>query len=237
MDIDESELFHTTVAKLLYLAKRVRPDLLTSVGFLSRRVRNPTKQDLLKLHRVLRYLNETKHLGLTLRPDQDLSVISFIDASYAVHHDMKSQTGVAITLGKGVTYAKSTTQQLNSKSSTEAELIALTDASTHVIWVRDYLIGQGYDIGPATIYQDNMSTMALVKKGYSTSNNTRHINIRYFFIKDRVDKQELQIEYLPTEDMVADFFTKPLQGELFKTLRDNVLGIEPNESYAYVACF
>ena len=85
-NIDESELFHTTVAKLLYLAKRVRPDLLTSVGFLSRRVRNSTKQDLLKLHRVLRYLNETKHLGLTLRPDQDLSVISFIDASYAVHH-------------------------------------------------------------------------------------------------------------------------------------------------------
>lgn len=149
---------------------------------------------------------------------------------------MKSQTGVAITLGKGVTYAKSTTQQLNSKSSTEAELIALTDASGHVIWVRDYLIGQGYDIGPVTIYQDNMSTMALVKKGYSTSNNTRHINIRYFFIKDRVDKQELKIEYLPTEKMVADFFTKPLQGELFNNLRDNVLGIEYNGTHAYVAC-
>ena len=237
LDSDMKEFFHSVVAKLLYLAKRVRPDLLTSVGYLAKRVREPTEMDMVKLKRSLRYLNGTADLGLTLRPNEHLSMFSFIDASYAVHHDMKSQTGVAITLGNGVTFAKSTTQQLNSKSSTEAELIALTDASGHVIWTREYLIGQGYPIGPATIYQDNMSTMALVKKGYSTANNTRHINIRYFFIKDRVDNQELKIEYLPTEEMIADFFTKPLQGELFKKLRANVLGINATKGYAYVACF
>jgi histone deacetylase 1/2 len=232
----DSEYFHTVVAKLLYLSKRVRPDLLTAVGYLAKRVNVSTKMDMVKLERVLRYLNCTSDLGLTLRPCDHLSVFSHIDASYAVHHDMKSQTGVTITLGDGVTYAKSTTQQLNSKSSTEAELIALTEASGHVIWVRDYLIGQGYPIGPATIYQDNMSTMALVKKGYSTSTNTRHINIRYFFIKDRVDSEELKIEYLPTEDMIADFFTKPLQGDLFKRLRDKILGIHTIDR-AFIACF
>jgi hypothetical protein len=237
LDTDEREYFHSVVAKLLYLSKRVRPDLLTAVGFLAKRVTVSTKMDTVKLERVLRYLNGTPHLGLTLRPDENLSISSYIDASYAVHHDMKSQTGVAITLGEGITYSKSTTQQLNSKSSTEAELIALTDAAGHVIWVRDYLIGQGYNIGPATIFQDNMSTMALVKKGYSTSNNTRHINIRYFFIKDRVDTEELKIEYLPTEDMIADFFTKPLQGELFKTLRDKVLGVKVDKKYSFITCF
>ena len=61
--------------------------------------------------------------------------------------------------------------------------------------------------------------MALVKKGYSTASNNRHINIRYFVIKDRVDNEELKIEYLPTEEMIADFFTKPLQGALFRKLR------------------
>jgi hypothetical protein len=237
LDADEREYFHSVVAKLLYLSKRVRPDLLTAVGFLAKRVTVSTKMDKVKLERVLRYLNGTPHLGLTLRPSVDLSIFSYIDASYAVHHDMKSQTGVAITLGEGITYSKSTTQQLNSKSSTEAELIALTDAAGHVIWVRDYLLGQAYKIGPATIFQDNMSTMALVKKGYSTSNNTRHINIRYFFIKDRVDTEELKIEYLPTEDMIADFFTKPLQGELFKTLRDKILGIKADKKHSFVACF
>ena len=225
LSVEKAEYFHSVVAKLLYLAKRVRPDLLTAVGFLSKRTRMPTEHDLTKLERVLRYLNGTSDLGLTLCPKRDLSILSSIDASYAVHNDMKSQTGVTITLGTGITYAKSTTQQLNAKSSTEAELIALTDASGHVIWVRDCLIGQGYNIGPATIFQDNMSTMALIKKGYSTSNNTRHINIRYFFIKDRVDSQELIIEYLPTEEMIADFFTKPLQGEMFKKLRDKILGV------------
>jgi hypothetical protein len=235
LDSVKSEYFHSVVAKLLYLSKRVRPDLLTSVGYLAKRVTDSTKMDMVKLERALRYLNGTSQLGLTLRPSEHLSIFSHIDASYAVHNDMKSQTGVTITLGEGVTYAKSTTQQLNSKSSTEAELIALTDASGHVIWVRDYLIGQGYPIGPATIYQDNMSTMALVKKGYSTSNNTRHINIRYFFIKDRIDNEELKIEYLPTEDMIADFFTKPLQGDLFKKLRDKVLGLNPINR-AFIAC-
>ena len=120
------------------------------------------------------------------------------------------------------------------KCSTEAELIVLTDASGHVIWVRDYLIHQGYDIGPVTIFQDNVSTMALVKKGYSTANNTRQINIRYFFIKDRIDNNELKIEYLPTKDMMADFFTKPLQGELFKKLRDKIMGTTSKE-HVYTA--
>jgi hypothetical protein len=237
LDADAREYFHSVVAKLLYLSKRVRPDLLTAVGFLTKRVTMATKMDQVKLERVLRYLNATAHLGLTLRPNADLSIFSYIDASYAVHHNMKSQSGVAITLGEGITYSKSSTQQLNSKSSTEAELIALTDAAGHVIWVRDYLIGQGYHVGPATVYQDNMSTIALVKKGYSTSSNTRHINIRYFFIKNRVDNEELKIEYLPTEDMIADFFTKPLQGELFKTLRDKVLGIKVDKQHSFVACF
>ena len=177
LDSERAEYFHSIVAKLLYLAKRVRPDLLTSVGFLAKRTRAPNEYDMKKLERILRYLNGTQELGITLCPGKDLSVIAYIDASYAVHNDMKSQTGVATTLGTGVTYAKSTTQQLNAKSSTESELIALTDGAGHVIWFRDYLIGQGYDIGPATIYQDNMSTMALVQKGYSSASNTRHINI------------------------------------------------------------
>ena len=237
LNSEDKENFHSVVAKILYLAKRVRPDLLTTIGFLSKRVRHPTQQDLEKLRRLIKYINGTSELGLTITPNKDLSIFSHIDASFAIHHDMKSQTGAAILLGQGVTYVKSSTQQLNSKSSTEAELIALTDASCHVIWVRDYLICQGYNIGPATIYQDNMSTMALVKKGYSTASNTRHINIRYVFIKDRVDNEELKIEYLPTEDMIADFFTKPLQGELFRKLRDKILGIVRDEVHSFVTCF
>jgi hypothetical protein len=78
---------------------------------------------------------------------------------------------------------------------------------------------------PATILQDNMSTIAMIKNGAPTSARTRHINIRFFFAKDRVDNGEIKIVYCPTEDMWADLFTKPLQGAAFKRLRDLVLGI------------
>ena len=124
-----------------------------------------------------------------------------------------------ITVGWGPVFCKSTRQKLKSKSSTEAELIAVSDVLPQVIWTRDFLEQQGYDVGPAKLFQDNMSTIALAGKGQSTAERTRHIAIRFFFVKDRVDAGEIVIEYLPTEEMVADILTKPLQGDLFRRLR------------------
>ena len=106
--------------------------------------------------------------------------------------------------------------------------LMFTPLSTSLVLTKQtpsvHLTDQGYKMGPVTVYQDNQSAMSLVKRGYSASEKTRHVNIRYFFVKDRVDSRELHIEYLPTEDMVADFFTKPLQGELFRKLRASVMG-------------
>ena len=119
-------------------------------------------------------------------------------------------------MGKGAIHARSSKQKLVSKSSTEAELVALSDEASPVLWMRNFLELQGYQMQPATIYQDNMNTIALAEKGRSTSDRTRHINIRYFFIKDKINSNERRIEYLPTEEMVADALTKLPQGELFK---------------------
>jgi len=220
---DRRESFHSLVAKLLYLAKRVRPDLLVSVSYIATRVRCATEKDHHKLERVLKYLNATRELGLTLEVSGKISVVGYIDASYGVHLDGKSHTGAAITMGKGIIYAKSAKQKIVTKSSTEAEIVGLSDSSSQVIWSRDFLIGQGYKVDAATIYQDNMSTIALVKKGQSTSERSRHINIRYFFVKDRVDQGDVRIEYKPTADMLADILTKPLQGSLFAKLRNQLL--------------
>ena len=89
------------------------------------------------------------------------------------------------------------------------------------------MITQGYDVPPATVYQDNMSTIAILKKGKMTNNsNTRHINIRYFFARDKVIANKMEIKYKNSEEMTADIFTKPLQGQRFLILRKIIMNFE-----------
>ena len=217
------EHFHTLTAKLLYLSKRVRPDILTAIAFLARRVQSPDIDDQKKLFRVVKYIRGSHELGLRLKADS-ISILAYVDASYGVHNDMRSHTGVVIGLGKGPIYCKSSVQKLNSTSSTEAELIALSDSTTQVLWTRNFLLEIGYDVGPATIYQDNQSTIKLVENGKSNSGRTRHIAIRYFFVADRIQTGEIKVEYMCTGDMIADILTKPLQGSLFRRLRALLMG-------------
>jgi len=217
------EFFHSATAKLLYLGKRVRPDILTAVSFLVKRVQDPTKEYEEKLKRLIRYVRKTKDMGIGLEGTKNLSVAAYVDASYGVHEDMKSHTGVVIGIGKGPIYSKSSTQKLNTKSSTEAELVGLSDSTNQIIWVRNFLEEQGYHLPPAKVYQDNMSTIALIKNGKSGSDKTRHIAVRFFFVADKVKNGEIVIEYLNTGEMLADILTKPLQGSLFEKLRNQLL--------------
>ena len=122
-------------------------------------------------------------------------------------------------------YAKSSTQKLTTKSSTEAELVGLSDSANQVLWTRLFIIDQGYQDRSAIIFQDNKSTIQLINNGRSNSERTRHINIRYFFLHDRVKEKEINIIYKPTNDMLADMLTKPLQGEQFRAFRDKLLNI------------
>jgi hypothetical protein len=226
LSAEKAIVFHSRVAKLLYLAKRVRPDILTSIAFLTTRTKSSTDDDYAKLTRVLKYLNGTKSFGMVLEANKDITVLVYADASYGVHADGKSHTGVNITLGRGAVYVRSGKQKIVSKSSTESELIGLSDSLSQAVWTRDFLLGQGYTMGPAIVYQDNMSAIALAAKGRSTSDRTRHIHIRYFFVKDRVDSGEVSIEYKPTKLMLADLLTKPLQGDLFRAMRKELLNWE-----------
>ena len=223
LDTSQKEHYHTLTAKLLYLSKRVRPDILTAISFLARRVQSPDVDDEKKLHRVVRYIRGSRELGLRLSAES-VSIFAYVDASYGVHSDMKSHTGAVIGLGKGPIYAKSSVQKLNSTSSTEAELIALSDSTAQIIWTRNFLMELGYDVGAATVYQDNQSTIKLVQNGKSNSGRTRHIAIRYFFVADRISTGEIKVEYMATGEMIADILTKPLQGNLFRKLRTTLMG-------------
>jgi hypothetical protein len=129
---------------------------------------------------------------------------------------------------KGAIYSSSTRQKINTRSSTEGELVGVNDTLPQIVWTRNFLKAQCYDVGPCDVFQDSQSAMLLEKNGKaSSSRRTRHINIRYFFVTDRVAKGEVVIKYCPTKEMLADFFTKPLQGTPFRKFRDAIMNIDP----------
>jgi hypothetical protein len=223
---EQRKHFHTSVAKMLYLAKRVRPECLTAVAFLATRVHACDVDDLAKLRRLLGYLKGTADRGITLRIGEYMTVHAYIDAAYGVHVDSgKSHTGCAIVLGDaGALFAKSSKQKIVTKSSTEAELVGLSDTASQAIHLRNFVIAQGYETGPAIIYQDNLSCMALMKRGGPGSERSRHINIRHFWVKERVDGGEVVVQHLGTEGMIANVLTKPVQGQQFATERKGLTG-------------
>jgi hypothetical protein len=177
--VEESAWFHSMTAKVLYLAKRVRPECLTAVAFLSTRVNECDIDDIQKLKRLLGYLKGSRERGIILRIGASMRVRAYIDAAYGVHQESgKSHTGCAIVIGDGgPVYNKSTKQKIVTKSSTEAELVGLSNTASQAIHMRNFVIAQGYDVGPVIIYQDNMSCMALMKRGGPCSDRSRHIKV------------------------------------------------------------
>jgi hypothetical protein len=150
----EQKRFRRAVARMLYLAKRTRPDILTTVAYLATRVTRCTNHDIEKLTRLLRYVNHTKERGVVLRiGSKGVHVSVYIDAAYGVHHDKKSHTGSAVVVGDvGAVHCRSAKQQIVTKSSTEAELVALSDSANQGLHLRKFLLEQGYRVGPVTVY-------------------------------------------------------------------------------------
>jgi len=228
LDVAEKEGFHSQVAKLLYLAKRTRMDILTTVSFLASRVSTPTADDQEKLDRVLGYLLKTRNLKTVFARGEPVLLEAYVDASFGCHHDATSRTGIVLMMSNAAIASWSSKQKLVAKSSTEAEIVGLSDAMTQILWAREWLVSQGYDPGAIKVYQDNMGVMSLMKTGKSTSHRTKYLKVRDFFAKSRADAGEVKFQWCPTEDMIADLMTKAVQGKLFTKLRGQLTGLDVN---------
>ena len=226
---EKSKILHSIVAKLLYLGTRVRPEILLTVNYLSTRVNLFTEGDWQKMERCLKYLNTEPELGLTLciNSRNGISINLYADASFAVHSDGKSHSAGVVKVGDATVAAKSTKQKLVTRSTSESELVCASDMLNKGLMQKDFMLNQGYECRPVILHQDNMSTIKMIKNGKSTSQRTRHINVRYFFIKEKVDEREVEVVYTKSEDMIADILTKPLQGKQFLRLRTMLLSNIP----------
>jgi hypothetical protein len=213
---DKRELFHTVVAQGLFLCKRAGPDISPAIAFLTTRVQAPAHEDWSKLVRMMRFLKGTVFDLLMLRADGSRVLKWFTDASFAVHCDFKSQTGVVMTMGSGAVTSISRKQGINSRSLTEAELIASDEVVGPMLWMQLFLEAQGYPVKQDILLQDNKSTILLEKNGQqSAGKRSRHLNITMFFVKDQVDQGRISVQYCPTNQTIGDYMMKPLHGKKF----------------------
>jgi hypothetical protein len=226
LDHKRSEFFHSIVAKILFATKRARPDTATAIAYLMTRVQDANEDDWQKLCHLIKYIRETKDLVLTLGAKGDNVLRWWVDGSHTVHPNMRGHTGGGLSMGLGYPVSQSNKQKLNTRSSTESELVAVDDLMPTVLWTRQFLNKQGFEVVDNIVYQDNQAAILLEKNGRASSGKrTKHINTRFFFITDRIGKKEVTVKWCPTEDMTADFWTKPLQGASFRRMRDLIMGV------------
>jgi hypothetical protein len=220
--------FHNLVAKTVYATKRAKPDTCTAIAFLTMRVREPDKDDWTKFVHLMRYTRGTYTMPLILSANGSGTLRWWVDAFFAVHPNMRGHSGGGLSLGRGFPIVSSTKQNLNTRSSTETEIVGADEFMPVICWTRYSMKAQGYGVKDNVLFQDNKSSILLVKNGKaSSSKRTKHINIQYFFITDLVKKEEVSVVWYPTGDMIGDFATKPLQGHLFRKLRDQIMGVTP----------
>ena len=168
--------------------------------------------------RMIQYLHGTIDLPLILHADLTPVLKWWVNGSHAVHPTLCGHSGECLSLGKGMPITRSMKQKLNTRSSTETELVAADDFMPMILWTNSFLQAQGYGAQDTILFQDNQSAIFLEKNGCKSSSKcTKHLNMWYFFITDCINAHDFSVEYCPTDHMFADFFTKPLQGKLFLT--------------------
>ena len=140
------------------------------------------------------------------------------------HEDCSSRTGVIVMMNGSVIMAKSFKQKLVTKSSSEAELVALCEGGSCGLICRQFLDLQGYNVQTSVIHEDNKAVIDMIKKGHPTSYKTKHIQMRNFFMTQHVESKEFNLTWCKTGDMLADMLTKPLLAGSFTNLRDKVIG-------------
>jgi hypothetical protein len=209
-------LYQQAIGKIIYAMLGTRPDLAFTVSVLSSFCSNPSPKHAIAVQRVFRYLRKTADTGITYSGTQEPSnSLGYTDSDWAGNLDSrKSTSGYVFILFGGATSWKSSRQSIVAMSSTEAEYIACSEAAKEALWLQR-LLGeiQRTPIRKAqTLFADNQGAIKL-SKNPQQHKRTKHIDIKYHFIRDCCQKGLVELVYLPTGQMVADILTKSLPRE------------------------
>ncbi|KAJ9557281.1 hypothetical protein OSB04_011895 [Centaurea solstitialis] len=213
----DQKIYRSMIGSLLYLTA-TRPDIMFATCFCARFQANPKESHLAAVKRILRYLKGTPELGLWYPKDSSFELISFTDSDYGgCKLDRKSTSGSCQFLGDKLVSWTSKKQNCVSTSTAEAEYVAAASCCSQVLWMKTQLLDYGYKLKRVPIYCDSESAIAITSNPVQHS-KTKHIDIRYHFIKDNVEKGNIEMFFVQTDYQLADLFTKPLDEKRFNFL-------------------
>jgi hypothetical protein len=218
----------TAIGMLLYLAMNTRPDICYPVGVLARFCSNPGMAHWKAVKHLFRYLQGTKDMKLVYRPDDSQELFtSFADADHGGDKNSgKSTGGYLIKFGSGAVSWSSKLQPIVALSTTEAEYIAAVEAAKEMVWMRQLLTEFGFQVNePSILRIDNQSAIS-VSKNPEHHGRMKHLDLRYYWLRDQVNIGVITPLYVPTEEMPADLLTKSLARVKVEKFR-RMMGVEP----------
>jgi hypothetical protein len=218
--------FGELIGSLQYLAQGTRPDIAYATSRLASVLNDPGEKHYNMGLRVVRYLNTTRTYGITLGGDSPVALSGMSDSDFANCIDTRrSVSGYAYTLGHGAVSWSSRKQDIVTTSTTEAEYVAMCNATKEAVWLRSLLDEIGYGQPKSTlICADNQSSIVL-SEDQANHTRTKHIDLRYHFVRERTLLGEVHFRYVKSCDNVADVFTKALPYPAFSLLRKR-LGVQ-----------
>ncbi|XP_065622786.1 secreted RxLR effector protein 161-like [Quercus suber] len=223
----DSTLYRSMIGSLLYLTAS-RPDIAFSVGICARFQAASKESHLTAIKRIIRYINGTFEYGIWYSRDLNECLAKYSDADWAgCIDDRKSTSSGCYYLGNNLVLWMSKKHNSVSLSTAEAEYIAAASCCAQLLWMKKLLHDYGITQDTMCVYCDNTSAINLSKNPVQHS-KSKHIEIRYHFIRDLVEERTVYLELINTENQKADIFTKPLDGPKFKSLCKTIgVGIIP----------
>ena len=222
----DSTKYRGMIGSLLYLTAS-RPDIMFSVCLCARFQEDPKTTHLEAVKRIFRYIKGTTHLGLWYPKGMGIDTIVYADSDHAGDYvDRKSTSGICTFVGHCLTSWFSKKQTALAISTTEAEYVSAGKACQQALWMKQALVDYGIQLNDITILCDNKGAIDLSKNPVQHA-RTKHIEIRHHFLRDNVQKGNISIEKVSSEDNIADILTKPLKREPFNLLRLGLGLMEP----------
>jgi hypothetical protein len=228
LDSKDIHRYRAIVGSMIYASISTRPDITHATNMISRYMSQPTQMNMTMANRVLRYLSNTRDLGLTYshshRQSEEVELTGYCDADWGGDLiDRKSTTGYCTFLNNNLISWASKKQPTVALSSAEAEYMAISDMMKEILWMRMILNELHVNvITPTIIFVDNQSAIR-ISENDSDHDRTKHIDIRHCFIQDCIHNGDIKLEWVPSQHQRADIFTKPLSSQQFTALHESIM--------------